>query len=135
MQELIIEASVDNLPQVLQFVNDELEMAGCSAGSQMKINLAVEEVFVNIASYAYFPDKGEASIQVEVAEEPVTVKITFMDHGVPYDPLAKQDPDINLPIEDREVGGLGIFLTKKTMDDVTYEYKDGQNILRLMKKI
>ena len=74
-------------------------------------------------------------MRVEVSEEPVTVMITFVDHGIPYDPLAKEDPDIKLPADEREVGGLGIFMTKKIMDDVTYTYKDGKNILTLKKNL
>ncbi len=74
-------------------------------------------------------------MRVEVSEDPVTVTITFIDHGVPYDPLAKQDPDLTLSADDRQIGGLGIFMTKKIMDDVAYEYKDGQNILTLKKQL
>lgn len=88
---------------------------------------------MNIASYAYAPEKGRATVRVEVAQDPVTVTITFLDHGMPYDPLAKEDPDVALPAQERGIGGLGVFLVKKTMDDVTYEYKDGQNILRIKK--
>lgn len=61
--------------------------------------------------------------------------ITFIDHGIPYDPLRKNDPDITLTSEEREIGGLGIFMVKKTMDEITYEYRDGQNILRIRKNI
>ena len=101
----------------------------------MQINLAVEEIFVNIASYAYRPETGKATVRFEVSEEPVTVTITFLDHGVPYDPLARQDPDVTLPAEERDIGGLGIFLTKQIMDDVSYEYCRGQNILRIKKTV
>ena len=72
---------------------------------------------------------------MEVSDDPVTVTLTFIDQGVPYDPLKRKEPDVTLPAEERDIGGLGIFLTKKTMDDVSYEYKDGQNILTLKKKI
>ena len=102
---------------------------------QMQIDLAVEEVFVNIAKYAYAPDKGRAVVRVEVCDDPVQVKITFLDHGKPYDPLAKDDPDVTLPVEVRPVGGLGIFMVKQSMDDVKYEYKDGTNILTLVKSL
>ena len=101
----------------------------------MQIEVAAEEIFINIASYAYAPDKGRATVRVEVSPDPVTVTITFIDQGMPYDPLAKEDPDVTLKAEDRPVGGLGIFMVKKTMDDVTYEYKDGKNILRIKKNI
>ena len=103
--------------------------------SQMQIDLAVEEIFVNIAKYAYMPDRGRAIVRVEVSDEPIQVRITFIDHGKPYDPLAKDDPDISLSADDRPIGGLGIFMAKQSMDDIKYEYKDGSNILTLIKNI
>ena len=133
--ELEIEADVENLREVQDFVARRLEEIDCSPWAQMQFELAVEEIFVNIASYAYAPDKGKATVRVEISREPTTVTITFIDHGVPYDPLAKADPDLTLGAEDREIGGLGVFLTKNTMDDVSYEYRDGQNILTLKKYI
>ena len=134
-QEMEIEAVTDNLPEVQAFVKERLDTTNCPPKAKMQIALAVEEIFVNIANYAYAPEKGKAAVRVEVSEEPVTVTITFVDHGVPYDPLAKEDPDTGLPADEREIGGLGIFLTKKIMDDVTYTYKDGQNILTLKKNL
>ena len=133
--ELELEAAKENLDEVQLFVGERLEEADCPPKAQMQISVAVEEIFVNIASYAYAPDKGKATVRVEVSEDPVTVTVTFVDHGVPYDPLAKEDPDVTLPAEEREIGGLGIFMTKKMMDDVAYEYRDGQNILTLKKNL
>ncbi|MBQ1507876.1 MAG: anti-sigma factor antagonist [Erysipelotrichaceae bacterium] len=133
--ELFIEALVENLPEVQAFVEERLNRAGCPMKAQMQISLAVEEIFVNIANYAYLPGKGNATVRVEISEDPVMVTITFIDHGIPYDPLAKEDPDVSLSAEEREVGGLGIFMTKKIMDDVSYTYKDGQNILTLKKAL
>ena len=133
--ELVVEASVENLGQVQEFVNSHLESVGCSMRAKMQIEVAVEEIFVNIANYAYAPDKGNATVRVEVTEDPVTVIITFIDHGKPYDPLAKEDPDVTLKAEDRVPGGLGIFMTKQTMDGLEYEYKDGRNILKLKKNL
>ena len=101
----------------------------------MQIDIAVEEVFVNICKYAYHPDKGRAVVRVSVTDAPVQVKITFIDHGHPYDPLDKDDPDVTLSAEDRPIGGLGIFMVKQTMDAVEYEYKDGSNILTLVKNL
>ena len=101
----------------------------------MQIELAVEEIFVNIAHYAYRPQIGQATVRVEVKEEPLSVIITFIDRGVPYDPLKRSDPDVTLSAEEREIGGLGIFMTKKVMDEVAYEYKDGQNVLTLKKRL
>lgn len=132
--ELEIEAVTDNLNAVQSFIDEKLEAADCPMKAQMQIGVAVEEIFVNIAHYAYNPDVGNAIVRVEVSDEP-SVSITFIDHGVQYDPLAREDPDITLSAEDRDIGGLGIFITKKTMDDVTYEYKNGKNILKLKKKL
>ena len=133
--ELDIEAITENLPRVAAFVDSHLEAISCPTKAQMQIGVAVEEIFVNIANYAYHPDRGNATVRVEVSENPVCVTITFVDHGVPYDPLAKEDPDVTLSAEDRDVGGLGIFMTKQIMDDVAYEYRDGQNILTLKKNL
>ena len=135
MTELIVEAKLDNLAQVLQFVDSRLEEEDCPIGVQMKIDVAVEELFVNIASYADAPGSGSATVRMEVEEDPKTVVITFVDCGVPYDPLAKEDPDVTLSINDREIGGLGIFMVKKSMDDMIYAYENGQNVLTIRKRI
>lgn len=135
MKELDIQALVENLPEVAAFVDAELEMAGCVPRIQMQIDLAVEEIFVNIANYAYQPGKGPATVRVEVKPDGSAVSITFIDHGVPYDPLAKEDPDVSLPSAQRQIGGLGIFLVKKTMDDIRYSYVNGSNILTIVKDL
>lgn len=135
MAELTLKASVGNLDQVLAFVDTELEKLDCSIKAQMQIDVAVEELFVNIASYAYVPGEGDATIRVETIPETHEVAITFLDSGVPYDPLAKPDPDVTLSAEERQIGGLGIFMVKKSMDDMKYEYRDGQNILMIVKKV
>ena len=133
MRELDIEAKTENLDQVLAFVDEELEKYECGMKTQMQIDIAVEEIFVNIAHYAYNPAVGKATIRIEVTEG--IVSLTFIDNGVPYDPLAKEDPDITLSAEERQIGGLGIFMVKKSMDDVKYEYKDGSNILTFSKDL
>ena len=133
--EIDIEAVEENLGAVMAFVDESLEAVGCSMKDQMQIDIAVEEVFVNICKYAYHPEKGRAVVRVGVSDDPVQVKITFIDHGHPYDPLDKDDPDVTLSAEDRPIGGLGIFMVKKTMDAVEYEYKDGSNILTLVKNL
>ena len=133
MEELNLPALRENLDQVMSFVEEHLEQAGCPAKTLLQVSMAVEEIFINIASYAYDPKVGPATIRVEVKEQPLCVIITFVDHGRPYDPLAREDPDVTLPAEQRQVGGLGIFLVKKTMDDIRYEYKDGSNILTITK--
>lgn len=133
--ELEIEAERDNLPQVLSFIEQHLEEVGCSMKAQMQISVAAEEIFINIANYAYAPEIGKATVMIEVSEDPITVSITFMDNGKPFDPTKKTDPDISLSAQDRQIGGLGIFMTKKMMDDVSYEYKDGKNILKIEKNL
>ena len=135
MSELNIEAKTENLDKVLAFVDQHLEERGCAVQVQMQIDVAVEELFVNIAQYAYAPDTGVATIRVELQEDPLVVVITFIDNGIPYNPLAKEDPDITLSAEERPIGGLGIYMVKKSMDDMSYEYKDGQNILRIKKQL
>ena len=92
--------------------------------AQMQIDIAIDELFGNIAHYAYNPEVGEATVRIEVIEDPLAVVITFIDNGVPYDPLKREDPDTTLSAEEREIGGLGIYLVKKSMDEITYEYKD-----------
>lgn len=135
MNELNIEAKLDNMSMVLDFVNQHLERLDCPMKAQMQIEVAVEELYVNIAHYAYNPEVGSATIRVEVQEDPLAVIITFIDNGIPYDPLKKEDPDVTLSAEERQIGGLGIYMVKKSMDDISYEYKDGQNILKIKKNI
>ena len=133
--ELEIEAAPENLEEVLAFLRERLQATDCSLKAQMHLEVAVEEIFINIASYAYDPETGKAIVRIEVSDDPLAVTITFIDHGVPYDPLKNADPDIVSSAEERPVGGLGIFMTKKLMDGVTYEYKDGRNILTLKKNL
>ena len=135
MKELTVEAKIENIEAVTDFVNEQLEALDCPMKARMQIDIAIDELFGNIAHYAYNPEVGDATVRVEVVEDPLAVVITFIDKGVPYDPLAKADPDITLSAEDREVGGLGIFMVKKSMDEITYEYKDGQNVLKIRKNI
>lgn len=135
MDKMTIEAKVDNLNEVLAFVDEKLEENDCPMKVQMQIDVAVEEIFVNIASYAYNPEIGAATICCEVSGDPLVVTISFMDSGVPYDPLAKEDPDVTLSAEERQIGGLGIYMVKKSMDNVSYEYKDGQNIFTIKKSL
>ena len=135
MSELTLEARLENLQQVLSFVDGQLEALDCPMKAQMQIDVAVEELFVNIASYAYQLGVGFATVRLETEQEPLTVVITFIDRGVPYDPLAKADPDVTLSAEEREIGGLGIYMVKKSMDGIAYQYQDGQNILTIRKKL
>lgn len=135
MKELIVEAKKENLQEVQTFIDEQLEEVDCPMSAQISINIAVEELFVNIASYAYEHGEGVAVVQVTVHEEPLSVEITFIDNGKQYDPLAKADPDTTLSAKERKKGGLGIFMVKKSMDNVSYEYKDGKNILTIKKNL
>ena len=135
MKELNITATVENIETVTDFINEQLEALDCPMKAQMQIDIAIDELFGNIAHYAYNPEIGQATVRVEVIEEPLSVVITFIDNGVPYDPLAKADPDTTLSADEREIGGLGIYMVKKSMDDITYEYKDGHNILKIKKQL
>ena len=136
MKSLTVEARVDNLDKVLSFVDEQLESAECPIGIQTQIDIAVEEVFVNIAQYAYDPDSGPAQISINlVRTAPLKVELSFIDSGIPYNPLAKEDPDVTKSVEERPIGGLGIYMVKNIMDEVHYEYKDGHNIFTITKNI
>ena len=135
MKNLIVPAAGDAIDEVQAFIGEELERCGCSASVQNQIELAVEEIFVNIASYAYHPVEGEAEIRCDVLEDPIRVTIQFLDHGRPFDPLAKEDADTSETALMEREGGLGILLVKKVMDDVQYSYADGKNVLTIMKKL
>ena len=135
MKELTIAATVENIGTVTDFVNEQLEALDCPMRAQMQIDIAIDELFGNIAHYAYHPEVGNATVRVEVMEEPLAVIITFIDGGVPYDPLKAADPDSTLSAEERQLGGLGIYMVKKSMDEISYEYRDGKNILSIKKKL
>ena len=132
-EELEIEAARENLSHVLEFLDGYLERHGCSIKAQTQLDIAVEEIFVNIASYAYGGKSGRAVIRLRETHDPKGVSVTFIDQGVPFDPLGRPDPDVTLSADDRSVGGLGIYITKKSMDGIRYEYKDNSNILTLTK--
>ena len=133
MKDITVDATLDNLEVVQNFVSEELESQGCSMKVMMQIEIAVEEIYVNIVHYAYNPEVGKATVRCEVTENPMQVIIQFLDSGVPFDPMAKEDADITLSAEERDIGGLGIFMVKQSMDEVKYEYKDGKNVLTIRK--
>lgn len=133
MMEITVKAVTENLDEVTDFVNSALEEHGCSMRIIMKINVVIDEIFANIASYAYGPDKGEVTVEMSFEKAPPKVTLTFKDRGKPFDPLKRDDPDTTLDAVHRKIGGLGIFVVKKTMDEVGYRYADGQNILTVAK--
>jgi len=135
MKEITLEAKIQNIPEATMFVDTELEALECGIRQQTQIDVAVDEIFTNIASYAYGSGTGEATIRFEFDEATRTVRISFIDTGMEFNPLEKDDPDVSLSAEERQIGGLGIFLVKKTMDKMTYLRTEGQNILTIYKKI
>lgn len=135
MKEITLPATLENLAAVQAFVEEELEAADCPMKAMMQVSIAVEEIYVNIAHYAYNPKVGEATVRCAVGGDPLQVTIQFLDSGKPFDPLAKPDADTTLSAEEREIGGLGILMVKKSMDDVQYRYENGCNILTLKKHL
>ena len=135
MQELVIEAKLENLDEVNNFVNNSIAEIDCSRKSVMQLGVIVEEIFVNIASYAYPKAVGLVTIQSEVQENPATITLTFIDSGVEYNPLVEKDPDLELSVEERQIGGLGIFLVKSMVEKISYSYEGGKNILTLTKNL
>ena len=135
MTELTFPAKTEALPDILGFVEENLESYDCPMKTQMAVCVAIEEVFVNVAHYAYGSGEGNVTLGIGFDDASRTVTFRMADSGIPFDPLKKPDPDITLSAEDREIGGLGIFITKKTMDSVTYAYENGQNILTMIKKV
>lgn len=130
MNELIIEAILENMDVVLDFINDQL--GDTSPKLKNQISIAVDEIFSNIARYAYHPEVGGATVRIAVGDY---VTIDFEDSGIPYDPLSAPPPDITLSAEDREVGGLGLFMVKNMMDSVEYRRDGNKNILTIKKRL
>ena len=128
-------ARIEALSDVLGYVDRTLESYGCPMKIQTAVCVAIEEVFVNVAHYAYGGGDGDMTLGIGFDEESRNITFRMTDCGVPFDPLKKPDPDITLSAEDREIGGLGIFIAKKTMDTITYAYENGRNILTMIKKI
>ncbi len=135
MREITVSASPDQIDAVMEFVNGILSRAGCPEETQAEIDVAVDELFGNIALYAYGPETGTATVRAETEEAPPTLILTFMDRGMPFDPLANQRPDTTaLPAKERPIGGLGLLLVRGIMDDIAYRYEDGMNVLTVRKK-
>jgi anti-sigma regulatory factor (Ser/Thr protein kinase) len=133
MEQINLPASVDRLDDVFSFIDNAMRESLPDKEQQNNVKMAVEEIFVNIAQYAY--PSGEGDVTVSVSVTPDKLVIEFKDSGTPYNPLAKPDPDMSLPADKREVGGLGIYMVKNIMDEVSYEYRDGQNVLTIAKNM
>jgi anti-sigma regulatory factor (Ser/Thr protein kinase) len=130
---LTFDAVIDNIPKLTDFINERLEAMDCPMKAQMQIDVAIDEVFANIANYAYPDGTGSATVEFEERQDPHGITLTFIDSGIPFNPLEMKDPDTTLSAEERSIGGLGIFMVKKSMDDVSYRYEDGHNILTIQK--
>ena len=138
MKELCLDASVENLGILFSFVTDELFQYGCSKKDVRQIKICVEEIFINIASYAYQPDTGKAKVTIDLpgeVPERVHVVISFTDTGRPFNPLNESPPDLDASLEERQIGGLGIYIVREKMDEVSYEYREGKNILTMTKDL
>lgn len=130
----VFPAEIAALNEVLAFVEEELELAECPMKYVIALQVSIEEIFVNIARYAY-TDGGEVTIGIEYDSDNGAIMFRMEDEGVPFNPLAKKDPDITLSAEEREIGGLGIYLMKQTMDEASYSYENGKNILTMVRKL
>ena len=134
-KELTVEAAMENLPQVMALVDCGLDGLACSPQVRRQVKIALEELYVNVVSYAYAPDTGPVTVRVATEKEPPAILITLIDSGIPYDPLKKPDPDLSLSPEERPIGGMGIYMVKKSMDAVTYQRVNDQNVLTLRKMV
>lgn len=133
MIEKVFPAEDGALDEAIAFLEDELSKCDCSSKAMVQLDVVLEELFINIAHYAYPDGEGNVKISIDPVDEQVIIR--FTDTGSPFNPLEKEDPDVTTCAEERDIGGLGIFLTKRTVDDISYVYLDGQNILQITKKI
>ena len=133
-KKIRVAATKENLETVTAFLDEILDEKDCPLKIRLQIDLALKEMYINIANYAYTPKTGEMELRVEFDEAERELTLVLIDSGIPYDPLAKKDPDVTLSAEKRKIGGLGIYLVKKTMDSMTYERRDGRNIVTMKKK-
>ena len=127
------EASLNDIPPITEFVEEKLSEMGCPMKSIIAINIAIDELYSNIVNHGYGERKGPASVIINEYDDPHGVEICFVDQAIPYNPIKAEDPDTTLSAEERGIGGLGIFMVKKSMDDMSYEYKNGRNILKIRK--
>ena len=132
-QDLVVDATDEGFETAQGFVEELLERLEIPMKLQIAINISFEEMFINIVHYAYPEGVGKASVRVELLENPRRIVLTLKDSGIPYNPLAKEDPDITASVENRLIGGLGIFMTKKYMDEVKYSHVDGKNVFSMAK--
>ena len=135
MKEITVDAMIENMNTVTAFVDDFLDQIACPMKSRIQINIVIDEIFGNICHYAYKDSVGAVTVRVESGNTPKAVFLTCTDNGIPYNPLDTEDPDITLSSEERKIGGLGIYLVKKNMDEMKYEYVNQQNRLWMEKRL
>jgi serine/threonine-protein kinase RsbW len=135
MHKLILTAKIENLNKVFDFLDAQLSSLAYNMKAKLQLELSIEEAYVNISKYAYKSDKGEVEILTTVDEDPLQITVQLVDSGIPYNPLKTEDPDLCTDTEEKELGGLGIFLIKKNVDNIKYKYHNGKNILTLQKKL
>ena len=134
MKERMVDAKLESIPEIQAFVRAELEAMDCPEETQKQLFVVVDEVFTNIASYAYADGEGGVTVRLEAESEPRAAVLSFLDSGIPFDPLTMKSPDTSLKARERKIGGLGIFMVRKLTDEVSYAYSDGKNILRTVKR-
>lgn len=134
MATLTVPAKKEYINQLLDLLHQQLDRVSCPLKISLELELAVEEAFVNIATHAYVKEGGTATFDCEVEPDAGLVILRFTDQGLPFNPLGKKDPDTALSADQRPIGGLGIFLIKKTMDKCAYTYHQGANVFTLTKK-
>lgn len=133
---ITVRAVADQMDPVMDFINEQLSETGCSEETRIDVDVAVDELLGNIFRYAYGPEGGSVTVEVETGKDPPAVAVTFMDRGKPFNPLAQEMPDTTaLPAGKRPIGGLGLFMVRNLMDEMTYKYRDGQNILTIRKNL
>lgn len=129
------ETEIKDITAITEFVENELEKIGCNMKTIYQINIAIDELVSNIVKYGYRGKKGPVTVKVIERLEPHSVYVRFEDEGIPYNPLANADPDVTLSADEREVGGLGIYMVKQSMDSVKYKYENDKNILTIKKDL
>ncbi len=134
MKEIKVKADKEAIDEVYSFIEEELlSVEGCSRRDALKLHMVIDELFTNVANYAYENSEGEVTVGFD--EENSLVSISFIDSGTPYNPLDQESPDVTLSAKERKIGGLGVFMVKNTVDDISYERKDGKNIVTVYKKV
>ena len=131
MNQITVPAQIERVNEVFAFIAEKMTDAGMDIKIRNSVKIAVEEVFVNISSYAYPVEAGNVTVSAITESDKIIIR--FQDSGTPYDPLAREDPDTTLSLDERDIGGLGVFMTKEIMDTVEYRYENGQNTLIISK--